>query len=126
MRKRSTQARAVAAIGPFALVVLAACSDERAREPAGESIAAKLARAVRFPQSEVLDGPLPEPTDSRVKLLPLGPTVRIHPGDSELMALRVEDADQRAIEATLIQFSDAPSYVRVEIEEGEGAYLVQN
>jgi hypothetical protein len=123
MTRGSSRTAVFAAI---AIAALAACTTDAERERAGESIGSKLTRGLRFPRSKVFDAPMPEPTDQRAKLLPLGPTVLVLPGDDSLMALRVQDPEARAPEATLIQFADAPSYVRVEVPEGQGAHVVQN
>src|SRR5262249_39850878 len=60
----------------------------------------------------------------RTMLLPLGPAVMVEPMDSAIMALEVQDPEQRPVKATLIQFEDASTYHRVPPREGEGSHVV--
>ncbi len=122
-------ARRVAAHG-FAVFacawLLTNCGDDTgAVEPRDSAIADKLTRALQFqPSSTLINGPLPTTTEPRATLLPLGPQVVVEPMASAIMAFEVQDPEQRPVMATLIQFEDAESYVRVPPQEGEGANIV--
>ena len=120
--------RRVAAHGFVVLAclgLLTNCDDAAAVEPRDAAIADKLTRALQFvPSSTLINGPLPAATEPRTTLLPLGPQVVVAPMQSAIMAFEVQDPEPRPVTATLIQFEDAESYVRVPPQEGEGANIV--
>ncbi len=80
---------------------------------AGDVLASSLTSAVTFTHGVLLNDPLPETTDPRATLLPLGPTVVMQPSQGSLMAIEVDDPDQREVAATLIQFEGEGSHTRV-------------
>jgi len=121
---RATTTWSVLGLGLLALS--SACSESDDDPRSRPSIASQLMSGLSFPQSMVIDAAFPETTDPSAMLLPLGPTVVVTPAESGLMALRVQDPKERAVEATLIQFSDASLYVRVGAEEGEGSHIIEN
>ncbi len=112
-------------LGLGLLALTSACGDDD-DAPARPSIASKLVSGLQFPQAMVIEASFPETTDPSAMLLPLGPTVVVTPSESGLMALRVQDPKEREVAATLIQFSDANTYVRVGAEEGEGSHIIEN
>ena len=101
-------------------VLASACTDNNA-SPNPEDNSERISAAIRFLDSEVVKGPIPDASDSRVSILPLEPTVLVAPGDSAIMSLEVDDPDGRDTVAILMQLEDEPDHQRVPTEGGGAA-----
>jgi len=113
-------------LGLMLAAALQACGDDAGGGQEESAIASKLTRELVFPEAMLLNGPLPETTAPEARLLPLGPTAVLEPDGSSIMALEIQDPQERTVEATLIRFEDADSYLRVPADEGEGASYIEN
>jgi hypothetical protein len=103
---------------------LAACGDDSVGE--GWVISSQLTQSLDFPNGMVIDGNIPTtPAAPDATILPLGGTPNATPGEPGIMALGVDDEEGRTPAATLLQFGDDDSHVRIPVPEGSGN-LIEN
>jgi hypothetical protein len=114
----------LATLAGFA-VVASACTDNKPDNGDAEDRSDRITAAIRFRGSEVVEGLLPDASDSRVSILPLEPTVLVGPGDSAIMSLDVDDPDGREVAAILMQLEGEDDHQRVPVEGGGAAVQSQ-
>lgn len=102
-------------------LVLVACGDDSA---AGGVVSSQLTQSLDFPKGMVIDGNIPtKPAAPDATILPLGGNPTAKPNGAGIMALGVEDEEGRTPAATLMQFGDDDSHVRVPVPEGSGGTI---
>jgi hypothetical protein len=94
--------------------------------PGSARVAQTLTRGLEFPRGMLLNDPLPATTDPRATLLPLGPTVVLEPSRGTIMALEVDDPDDRHVNATLLQFEGEGTHIRVPDDQKQSGGVVEN
>src|SRR4029079_4797747 len=105
----------------------AGCTNDAASSGKERSIASKLTEGFKFtPPEKLIHAPLPAPTDSNVKLFPLGATPVVHPGGGGLMALEVDDDKDRKIIATLMQFAGDDKHIKAPAPGDQRGDVVEN
>jgi len=119
----SRACRSLGLLGLLACPLLACTDNDPTDMMEEESPAARIAAAISFRDAEIVQGELPAATDSRVTILPLEPTVVLQPGATTIMALEVNDPDQREVRATLMQLDDEDKHYRTP-QQGGGAALI--
>ena len=97
-----------------------ACGDSKSPQSTDDQTD-RISAAIRFAGSDIVQGSLPDPTDERVTILPLEPTLLLTPGKATVMALEVDDPDDRNVVATLMQFEDEDNHHRTPQEGGGSA-----
>ncbi|MFI5306389.1 MAG: hypothetical protein ACHQ53_03490, partial [Polyangiales bacterium] len=76
-----------------ATVALLGCNGG-SKPTTGQAVTAGLTRELDFPRGMLINDPLPDTTDARATLLPLGPTPVVGPGEGSIMALEDDDPDE--------------------------------
>jgi hypothetical protein len=89
----------------------------------GSAVSAGLTRDLDFPRARLISDPLPDTTDPRATLMAIGPTPVVGPGEGSIMALELDDPDERDASATLIQFEGEGSHVRVPDDKSQGGVI---
>lgn len=96
---------------------LLACGDDSVAS--GGVVSSQLTQSLNFPSSMVVEGNIPTtPPAPDATILPLGGDPTAKPGGTGIMPLGVEDEEGRTPAATLLQFGDDDSHVRVPVPEG--------
>lgn len=74
---------------------------------------------VRLKLGMLIDESLPAASDGTVNLIELGPVSLLEPGGVEILALEVEDPEEREVVATLLQFGTSASHLRAPAEAND-------
>ena len=106
--------KSAARIAAVALLFAVACGDDdpaedgNSDERTAKVVAASLTSNVTFENGVVTLGAIPDPSAESVKLSQENQSSSLAPGDSEILALEVDnpDQDEDPVAATLLQFED--------------------
>lgn len=103
-------------------LALVACGDDSIA--GGGVVSSQLTQSLAFPDGMVIDGNIPTtPAAPDATILPLGGDPTAKPNGAGIMALGVDDDEGRTPAATLMQFGDDDSHIRVPVPEGSGGTI---